>query len=88
MLYEHIAQMESGGLISRVHWFDSGYAYLVVDSIVMWGVPHHKREGDFMAGKGKCSEKPPRRGTMTVKVKGYTREDGTKVDPHKRHKPK
>lgn len=51
-------------------------------------MPHHKREGDFMADKGKCSEKPPRRGPMTVKVKGYTREDGTKVDPYKRHKPK
>lgn len=33
-----------------------------------------------MADKGKCSEKPPRRGPMSVKVKGYTREDGTKVD--------
>lgn len=41
-----------------------------------------------MADKGKCSEKPPRRGPMTVKVKGYTREDGTKVDSYKRHKPK
>ena len=27
-------------------------------------------------------------GPMTVKVKGYTRDDGTKVHPHKRHTPK
>ena len=26
-----------------------------------------------MANKGKCSEKPPRKGPMTVKVSGYTR---------------
>ena len=41
-----------------------------------------------MTSKGKCSEKPPRKGPMTVKVKGYVRDDGTKVGPHKRHKPK
>jgi len=38
--------------------------------------------------KGKCSEKPARRGPMTVKVKGYTRKDGDRVDAHKRHAPK
>lgn len=38
--------------------------------------------------KGKCTEKPPRRGPTTVKVKGYTRKDGTHVDAHKRHTPK
>jgi len=37
---------------------------------------------------GKCSEKPPRKGPMTVKVKGHTRKNGVKVKPHKRHKPK
>lgn len=37
---------------------------------------------------GKCSEKPPHKGPMTVKVDGYTRQDGTKVDSYKRHKPK
>lgn len=37
-----------------------------------------------MATKGKCTEKPPRRGPMTVKVSSYTRKDGTKVDSHKR----
>ncbi len=41
-----------------------------------------------MATKGKCTEKPPRRGPMTVKSKFYTRKDGTKVDSHKRHTPK
>ena len=38
--------------------------------------------------KGKCSENPPRREPMTVKIGGYRREDGTYVEPHKRHKPK
>lgn len=38
--------------------------------------------------KGKCAEKPKRSGPMTVKVNGYTRKDGVRVDPHKRHKPK
>ncbi|WP_289183152.1 hypothetical protein [uncultured Dubosiella sp.] len=38
--------------------------------------------------KGKCSEKPPRKGPMTVKVNPYKRADGTKVEGHKRHKPK
>lgn len=37
---------------------------------------------------GKCSEKPKRPGPMTVKVKGYIRDDGTVVPPHKRHPPK
>lgn len=37
---------------------------------------------------GKCSEKPPRRGPMTVKVKKHTRKGGIKVKSHKRHKPK
>ena len=41
-----------------------------------------------MATKGKCSEKPPRKSPMTVKVSGYTKKDGTKVASHKRHKPK
>lgn len=41
-----------------------------------------------MATKGKCTEKPPRRGPMTVKVSSYMRKDGTKVDSHKRHTPK
>ncbi|WP_290172416.1 hypothetical protein [uncultured Dubosiella sp.] len=27
--------------------------------------------------KGKCSEKPPRKGPMTVKVNPYKRADGT-----------
>lgn len=33
-----------------------------------------------MAAKsgGKCTERPKRPGPMTVKVKGYTRDDGTK----------
>lgn len=38
--------------------------------------------------KGKCSEKPPRKGPMTVRVNGYTKKDGTKAPPHSRHKPK
>lgn len=38
--------------------------------------------------KGKCSETPKRKGPMTVKVIGYTKDDGTKVQPHKRHTPK
>lgn len=37
---------------------------------------------------GKCSERPPRRGPMTVKVKRYIRKDGVKVKSHKRHKPR
>ena len=43
-----------------------------------------------MAAKsgGKYTERPKRPGPMTVKVKGYTRDDGTKVHPHKRHTPK
>lgn len=41
-----------------------------------------------MSQKGKCSEKPPRKGPMTVKVNGYTKNDGTKVASHKRHSPK
>ena len=41
-----------------------------------------------MINKSKCSEKPPRKSPMTVKVNGYTRKDGVKVDSHKRHKPK
>jgi len=41
-----------------------------------------------MARRGKCSENPPRRGPMTVKVKGHTRKGGTKVSAHRRHKPK
>ncbi len=41
-----------------------------------------------MATRGKCTEKPPRRGPMTVKVKPYTRNDGTRVSGHKRHTPK
>lgn len=40
------------------------------------------------AKQGKCSEKPPRKGPMTVKVGGYVKNDGTKVDAHRRHKPK
>lgn len=43
---------------------------------------------DFFMAKSKCSEKPPRKGPMTVKVKEYTKKDGTKVDSHKRHTPK
>ena len=38
-----------------------------------------------MSSKGKCSEKPPRTGPMTVKVSKYTKNDGTKVKSHKRH---
>ncbi len=38
--------------------------------------------------KNKCTEKPPRRGPMTVKVSSYTRRDGTHVSSHKRHTPK
>lgn len=38
--------------------------------------------------KGKCAEKPQRKGPMTVKVNPYTRKDGTKVEGHKRHTPK
>jgi len=38
--------------------------------------------------KAKCSETPPRRGPMTVKVKGHVRKDGTSVKPHRRHKPR
>lgn len=38
--------------------------------------------------KGKCSEKPARKGPMTVSVHKYTRSDGTKVEAHKRHTPK
>ena len=41
-----------------------------------------------MTTKGKCSEKPSRKGPMTVKVSSYTKKDGTKVDSHKRHTPK
>lgn len=41
-----------------------------------------------MATKGNCSEKPARKGPMTVKVSSYTKKDGTKVDTHKRHTPK
>lgn len=41
-----------------------------------------------MAKKGTCSEKPARKGPMTVKVSGHTKKDGTKVSPHKRHTPK
>lgn len=41
-----------------------------------------------MAKRGKCSEKPPRRGPMTVRVKSYRRRDGTFVSAHKRHKPR
>ena len=41
-----------------------------------------------MATKGKCTEKPARRGPMTVKVDGYKKADGTKVGSHKRHTPK
>ena len=37
---------------------------------------------------GKCSEKPKRKGPMTVTVDGYKKDDGTRVKPHKRHKPK
>ena len=43
--------------------------------------------GDIMSNK-KCTEKPPRRGSMTVKVHSYTRKDGTRVDSHKRHTPR
>ena len=39
-------------------------------------------------GKEKCSENPPRKGPMTVKVDGYKRKDGTRVPSHKRHTPK
>jgi len=38
--------------------------------------------------KGNCSEKPKRQSPMTVKVSGYTRKDGTRIPPHKRHTPK
>lgn len=38
--------------------------------------------------KGHCSEKPPRKGPMTVNVNSYTKKDGTKVESHKRHTPK
>ncbi len=38
--------------------------------------------------KGKCSENPPRKGPMNVDVGPYKRKDGTRVRPHKRHKPK
>lgn len=41
-----------------------------------------------MKRKGKCSERPRRKGPMTVKVSSYRKKDGTKVDGHKRHKPK
>ncbi|WP_017797582.1 hypothetical protein [Oceanobacillus kimchii] len=41
-----------------------------------------------MAKRGKCSEHPPRKGPMTVKVSPYKKSDGTKVSGHKRHKPK
>jgi hypothetical protein len=41
-----------------------------------------------MTDKNKCSEKPPRKGPMTVKVDKYTKQDGTKVEGHKRHTPK
>ena len=37
---------------------------------------------------GKCSEKPPRRGPMTVHVGSYTRKDGVTVKEHNRHTPK
>lgn len=46
-----------------------------------------KRGGKKMS-KHKCSEKPKRRGPMTVKVSSYKRKDGTKVPNHKRHTPK
>ena len=46
----------------------------------------YKLGGDLMAGK--CTEKPPRRGPMTVKVKGHTRKGGVKIVPHKRHTPR
>lgn len=38
--------------------------------------------------KSKCTEKPIRTEPMTVKVKSYTKKDGTKVSGHKRHTPK
>lgn len=38
--------------------------------------------------KGKCSEKTVRKGPMTVSVKSYVKNDGTKVESHKRHTPK
>ena len=41
-----------------------------------------------MPRKGKCSEKPARKGPMTVKVSAHTKKDGTKVSAHKRHTPK
>lgn len=41
-----------------------------------------------MPKKGKCSEKPARKGPMTVTVKPHTKKDGTKVPGHKRHTPK
>jgi len=42
-----------------------------------------------MPKQGKCSEKPPRKGPMTVKVSSHTRENGNvKVSAHKRHTPK
>lgn len=37
---------------------------------------------------GKCTERPKRPGPMTVKVKSYTRDDGTRVHSHKRHTPR
>lgn len=41
-----------------------------------------------MTKKGKCSEKPARKGPMTVKVKPYTKKTELKVGGHKRHTPK
>ena len=38
--------------------------------------------------KGKCSEKPRRRGPMTVKVNSYYRKNKTLVRSHRRHKPR
>ena len=40
-----------------------------------------------MTDRGKCSEKPPRKGPMTVKVEKHIKQDGTKVESHKRHTP-
>ncbi len=36
----------------------------------------------------KCTEKPARKGPMTVPVQSYKRKDGTTVKKHKRHSPK
>ncbi len=57
-------------------------------SLLAHGVFLNIYKGGYIMAKGKCTEKPPRRGPMTVKVHKYTRKDGTRVSSHKRHTPK